>query len=173
MSPATDTIFSLHSAAVVDYRDFIHSFLVIADERARQFVEEALAEQGRLWLEELVQLSPAYASGASVGELAGQGLIGKESAKIFRRSDGGPILLYRHQEEAIGNALAGLTKAPVKRELGRMVVSWYRDLQKPPWQQQYGMHRKFNLWGFPDEEGRPFNHFSMRLNEWPEQASLF
>ncbi|MEM2002893.1 MAG: hypothetical protein QXT77_09635 [Candidatus Methanomethylicaceae archaeon] len=62
-------------------------------------------------------------------------------------------------------ALVGLSNRPVKQELGRMVVSWYRDLQKPPWQQQYGMHRKFNLWGFPDEQGRPFNHFLMRLNE--------
>jgi len=57
-------------------------------------------------------------------------------------------------------ALVGLSNRPVKQELGRMVVSWYRDLQKPPWQQQYGMHRKFNLWGFPDEQGRPFNLIS-------------
>lgn len=69
-------------------------------------------------------------------------------------------------------ALVGLSKRPVKRELGRMVASWYRDLQKPPWAQQCGMHRKFNLWGFPDEQGRPFNRFSMRLNECSEQASL-
>lgn len=61
-------------------------------------------------------------------------------------------------------ALMGLSRRPVKQELGRMVASWYRDLRKPPWQQNYKMHRKFNLWGFPDEEGRPFNDFSVRLN---------
>jgi hypothetical protein len=29
------TIFDLHSAVLADYRDFIRSFLLIADERAR------------------------------------------------------------------------------------------------------------------------------------------
>lgn len=69
-------------------------------------------------------------------------------------------------------ALAGLSKRPVKQELGRMVVSWYRDLRKSPRQQQYRMQRKFNLWGFPDESGRPFNDFSMALPECLGQASL-
>jgi len=60
-------------------------------------------------------------------------------------------------------ALTGCAHRPTKRTLGKMIVSWYEDLQKPPWEQKLGMHRKFNLWGFPDDEGRPFNKFTMKL----------
>lgn len=70
-------------------------------------------------------------------------------------------------------ALVGLSNRPVKQELGRMVVSWYQDLQKPPWQQQYKMHRKFNIWGFPDENGQPFNRFTMKLAQSSDQLSFF
>lgn len=100
------SIFQLHEQALRDYCDFVRSFLLIADERAREFVEHALSEQGHLWPEALVQLSPSYALGASVDDLARQGLIAEETAKIFRRGDGQPIRLYCHQEEAIRKALA-------------------------------------------------------------------
>ena len=47
------TIFDLHSAALADYRDFVRSFFLIADERARAFVDQALEEEGHLWPEPL------------------------------------------------------------------------------------------------------------------------
>ncbi|NGO39052.1 DEAD/DEAH box helicase [Limisphaera ngatamarikiensis] len=101
------TIFDLHSAVLADYRDFVRSFFLIADERARAFVDRALEEEQQLWPEPLVQLSPAYAPGAAVDELARQGLVTEETARIFRHPDGRPFRLYRHQEEAIRKALAG------------------------------------------------------------------
>ena len=64
------TIFDLHEAVLADYRDFVRSFLLVADERARAFVDRALEEEGHLWPEPLVQLSPSYAPGPSVDELA-------------------------------------------------------------------------------------------------------
>jgi hypothetical protein len=71
-------------------------------------------------------------------------------------------------------AMLGISNRPVKRELARMVSSWYQDLQLPPWKQQYKMHRKFNVWGFPDDQGKPFNHFSMAVSpNAAEQLSLF
>lgn len=70
-------------------------------------------------------------------------------------------------------ALMGISKRPAKQELGRMIVSWYQDLQNPPWKQQYKMQRKFNLWGFPDENGKPFNCFQMALPRHSEQLELF
>ncbi|MCS7177631.1 MAG: DUF3800 domain-containing protein [Candidatus Kapabacteria bacterium] len=70
-------------------------------------------------------------------------------------------------------ALMGISNRPVKQELGRMVARWYQDLQEPLWQQAYGMHRKFNIWGFPDKHGRPFNQFRMVLPVHdPNQLSL-
>lgn len=37
------TIFDLHAGVLSDYRDFVRSFILIADERAREFVNQALA----------------------------------------------------------------------------------------------------------------------------------
>jgi len=101
------TIFDLHAAVLADYRDFVRSFLPVSDERARQYVDRALEEEARLWPDPLVQLSPSYAMGATVDELAQQGLITRETAEIFRSADGKPFRLYRHQEEAIRRALSG------------------------------------------------------------------
>ncbi len=53
------SIFDLHSAVLADYRDFVRSFFIITDERARQFVEHALVEEARLWPDFLLQVSPA------------------------------------------------------------------------------------------------------------------
>jgi len=101
------TIFTLHEATLADYRDFVRSFFLIADERARAFVDQALEEEAHLWPEPLVQLSPSYETGPSVDELAREGVIADETARIFCRPDGTPFRLYRHQEEAIRKALAG------------------------------------------------------------------
>jgi len=42
------TIFDLHSAVLADYRDFVQSFFLIADDRARAFVERSMEEEGHL-----------------------------------------------------------------------------------------------------------------------------
>ncbi len=45
------TIFDLHSAVLADSRDFVRSFLPVADERARQFViEEFLLRPVAHWV---------------------------------------------------------------------------------------------------------------------------
>jgi ATP-dependent helicase YprA (DUF1998 family) len=101
------TIFDLHSAVLAEYAHFVRSFLLIADERAREFVDRALEQQAQLWPDPLVQVSPSYATGATVDELAAARLITQETAQIFRTAEGKPFRLYRHQEEAIRKALAG------------------------------------------------------------------
>lgn len=83
------------------------SFFLIADGRARAFVDRALEEEQHLWPEPLVQLSPAKAPGPSVGKLAREGLVTPETARIVSRPDGTLFRLYRHQEVAIRKALAG------------------------------------------------------------------
>jgi hypothetical protein len=83
-------IFDLHRDVLADYRDFVRSFLMIADERARHFVDEALEREARLWPDFLVQVSPSYATGSAVDQFAQQGEIAAESAAIFQR-DGKPL----------------------------------------------------------------------------------
>ncbi len=101
----TNTIFNLHRSVLADYRDFVRSFFLIADERARQFVDRALEEEAYLWPEPLIQVSPNFANGATVDELAEEGLITPQTADIFRTSAGKPFRLYRHQDEALRKAL--------------------------------------------------------------------
>jgi len=100
-------IFDLHASVLRDYRDFVRSFFTVADDRARAFVEHALDEEARLWPDYLLQVSPSYARGASVDELAARGELREETARIFRTPEGQPIYLYQHQIEAFAKARAG------------------------------------------------------------------
>jgi len=68
--------------------------------------------------------------------------------------------------------VAGSTR-PTKRRLGELIVRWCRDLKKRPWEQNLGLHRKFNLWAFPDESGRPRNNVPLSLRIDDGQLALF
>ena len=70
-------------------------------------------------------------------------------------------------------ALVAESKQPTKRELGQMVVRWCEDLRHPPWQQTFRLHRRFNLWAFPDHEGRPYKSVSLALCSDDGQIDLF
>jgi Lhr-like helicase len=94
-------IFDLHTNVLTDYSDFVRSFFTIADERARQTVEQALIEEARLWPPFLLQVSPSYERVATVAELADQETLHREAAQIFRDGNGNPFHLYRHQVEAL------------------------------------------------------------------------
>ncbi|MCS7020912.1 MAG: DEAD/DEAH box helicase [Gemmataceae bacterium] len=101
------SIFHFHENVISDYRDFICSFVHIADERLRAYAHQMLGEEQRLWPEPLIQLSPVYKRDATIAELAQEGLLHSETARIFQRPDGSSYRLYRHQVEAIQLALKG------------------------------------------------------------------
>ena len=98
------SIFDLHAHVLADYCDFVRSFFTVADERARQFVEHALIEEARLWPDFLLQVSPSYARAATVDDLAAQGVLHQETARIFRTPEDRPFHLYQHQIEALEKA---------------------------------------------------------------------
>ena len=100
------SVFDLHEGVVSDYRDFVRSFVEVADDRARAAVEQAF-DGGRLWPDALLQVSPSYARAERVDELAARGAVHEETAEIFRDERGEPIRLYRHQEEALALARDG------------------------------------------------------------------
>jgi len=98
-------IFDVRDEIVENYQKYVRSFLRIEDERIREFVDGRLLEENSLWPDALIQLNPAYETGATVEELSSQGTLHDECGEIFRKADGSPIRLYRHQEEAIQAAL--------------------------------------------------------------------
>ncbi len=101
------TIFDLLDETLADYRDFVGSFLQVSDKRIRAYIEEEiLGAKETLWPEPLLQLTPSYAYGLTVKELAGEGILHPGTADIFQR-DAKPIRLFKHQEEAIRKAAAG------------------------------------------------------------------
>lgn len=92
--------FRLRDEVVGECRGYVSSFLNIRDERIARFVEERL-ESGDLWPDVRLQLNPAYEFGPTLDEMAARGELDPGTARFFRRRDGGPLRLYRHQYEAI------------------------------------------------------------------------
>lgn len=62
-------------------------------------------------------------------------------------------------------ALVSSSKKLTKMTLGLMVADWCEDICRKPWEQKYKMHRKFNVWGFPDDNGRPFKLIRLRIRD--------
>ncbi len=74
---------------------------------------------------------------------------------------------------AMQEALVSGSSRATKQELGKMVLRWCEDIRKKPREQQYALHRKFNVWAFPDEQGRPYNNVRFALDANPNQLRLF
>jgi len=77
------SIFDLHAKVIADYQEYIRAYINVSDERIREFVDQSLIEEQKLWPEFLLQLSPAYERTATVDELAARGILHPETARIF------------------------------------------------------------------------------------------
>lgn len=103
-------VFDLRERLVSDYRRYAESFLSVKDERIRAHLQEELAS-GLLWPDPPVQLNPAFAGGGGIDDLVAEGTLHEECARIFKvgkepgeGSSGQPMLLHRHQSDAIHEA---------------------------------------------------------------------
>lgn len=99
-------IFQLRSHVVTAYSAYTRSFLNIADEEIRAFVQERL-DAGELWPDALIQISPAFAYDQAVAELVRNNVLHPLCAQIFGRREGEmftSLRLYRHQRDAINLA---------------------------------------------------------------------
>ncbi|MER6213690.1 protein kinase [Streptomyces sp. NPDC001674] len=107
-------VFGVHSALIKDYRSFTEGGTVIRDDRIAAFVEDDLNAKSQ-WPDPWLSLNPFFASGGTVVELAGQGVLHRECARIFQAGktergtvcDGRPLTLHQHQREAIDAAASG------------------------------------------------------------------
>jgi ATP-dependent helicase YprA (DUF1998 family) len=95
------SIFDMHQLVIDEYRKYVQSFLSIADEQIRKFIEETLLGQSTLWPDALLQLNPSYEIAPTAEELARQGKLHPISAEIFRSDSAQSIHLYRHQQIAL------------------------------------------------------------------------
>ncbi len=99
------SIFDLRQFVIDEYSKYVQSFLSIADERVRAFIEESLLTNQALWPDALLQLNPSYETASTIEDLVKQAKLHPVCAEIFRADAGEPIRLYRHQQEAIETAL--------------------------------------------------------------------
>lgn len=100
-------IFSIHKDVIDRYQQYVESFLSIADDDIRRFVEREVFEKRALWPDALVQFNPAYQRTATVERLVSEGILHPGCADIFRTGDNKSLRLYRHQEEAIKLSVKG------------------------------------------------------------------
>lgn len=104
-------VFEFRDKLVSDYSDFTRSFTRIQAADISSFVDETYNSE-RYWPAPLIQVNPNFKAGHSVEELVQAGNIHPKCAEIFRSgktaaSQGVPLKLFRHQEEAISLAAAG------------------------------------------------------------------
>jgi len=104
-------VFALDERLIDQYRAFARSFTRIRSPELKSKVD-ALYSARRFWPEPLIQLNPHYEGGKSVRDFVSGTGLAPETAQIFRApGDAGgadpSLKLRRHQEQAIGFALAG------------------------------------------------------------------
>jgi DEAD/DEAH box helicase len=95
-------VFDLDRALVSDYSRFARSFTQIRAPDIRAQVEQIYATN-RFWPEPLISINPHFEPGASVEELAREGTLHPDTARVFR-VDGQAIRFHRHQAQAIAKA---------------------------------------------------------------------
>jgi Lhr-like helicase len=95
-------VFDLDRALVSDYERFARSFTQIRAPDILAQVEQIYATN-RFWPEPLISINPNFERGASVADLAADGSLHADTARVFR-VDGQPIRFHRHQAQAIAKA---------------------------------------------------------------------
>src|SRR5215208_4066824 len=107
-------VFALHEQVIADYRAFTSGFVEARNRRIQTYISQQL-DAGAQWPDPWVSLNPSFASGGSITDLVGQGLLHPECERIFRRKnamdDAGQetLVLHQHQREAIEAAQTGLS----------------------------------------------------------------
>jgi ATP-dependent helicase YprA (DUF1998 family) len=99
------SIFDLRQSVIDEYSKYVQSFLSIADERIKAFIEESLLKNQALWPDALLQLNPSYEMASTIQDFVDEGKLHPLCAQIFCDDKGQTIRLFRHQQEAIETAL--------------------------------------------------------------------
>jgi len=93
--------FITHDSIIASYRNYLGSFLSIADKRIQQEVRKAFEGNGFI-PEPLVQFNPAYQIGESLNKLAEEKKINERLPRVF-----GSYNLFQHQVEALNIGIKG------------------------------------------------------------------
>ena len=106
-------VFAFRDELMSEYEKFSRSFTKIKAEDISLEVDSAY-ERGHFWPAPLIQLNPNFERGGYIDELVKNDTLDSECAKIFRLKNpnntfGEPLLLHKHQREAIDIAKGGVS----------------------------------------------------------------
>ncbi|MEU0516328.1 DEAD/DEAH box helicase [Streptosporangium sp. NPDC006007] len=105
-------VFEVHERLIRDYESYTSSLVEVRDKAIAAHVEEERRLKTR-WPDPWVSLNPRFVTGGSIPELVSAGVLHPGSTEIFRNKhqdlSGHPLVLYRHQREAVELARDGLS----------------------------------------------------------------
>lgn len=113
-------VFDLDRALVGDYERFARSFTQICAADILAQVEQIYATN-RFWPEPLISINPHFEREASVSDLAADGSLHPDTARVFR-VDGQPIRFHRHQAQAIAKATRRQSFAVTTGTVGQVAL---------------------------------------------------
>lgn len=104
-------VFEFRDRVIGDYERFSRSFTTIKAADIGEYVDQAYGDQ-HFWPTPLIQLNPNFVPGGSIPDLVAEGILHAECERILRvgkgdGTDGRPIRLHKHQEEAVRIAPKG------------------------------------------------------------------
>jgi superfamily II DNA/RNA helicase/very-short-patch-repair endonuclease len=105
-------VFEFRDKVIEEYQRFTRSFVKIRSADIKRHVDAEYSAE-RFWPAPMVGLNPAFVPAGEIGNFVTEGLLHPECERIFRfgksaeGAAGSPLVLYRHQEEAIRIAKRG------------------------------------------------------------------
>jgi superfamily II DNA/RNA helicase/very-short-patch-repair endonuclease len=104
-------VFEFRDRVIADYERFSRSFTKLGASDIKAYVDEVYGQQ-HFWPTPLIQINPNFVSGGYIADLVQDGTLDAECQKIFRLgkgadSEGAPLRLHKHQDEAIRLAKTG------------------------------------------------------------------
>lgn len=105
-------VFEFRDKLIDEYQQFTRSFVKIRSADIKRHVDAEYSAE-RFWPAPMVGLNPAFVPAGAIGNFVTEGLLHPECERIFRfgksaeGTAGSPLVLHRHQEEAIRIAKRG------------------------------------------------------------------
>jgi ATP-dependent helicase YprA (DUF1998 family)/very-short-patch-repair endonuclease len=105
-------VFDVHERLIADYAAFTDSLVQVRDGRIKRHLDKERLAKSR-WPDPRISLNPAFATGGTVGDLVGDGILHPGCERFFRAKTGEddpgarPLTLHRHQADAIRAARGG------------------------------------------------------------------
>ena len=74
---------------------------------------------------------------------------------------------------SVASAVVTKSMSQTKFWFGERIAPFILDTRKPPWEQVYGLHKRFSVGYFPNSDGKIYTNGHLKILEFFGQESLF